>query len=81
MTKHTPATPLKIAGEVQMKKIQHDMTVLRRTNERLIEDRRKLVEALRRYVAAERRKLARLRATDKEVDADYALLRSLGEDV
>ena len=43
MTKH----PLKIVGEVQMKKIQHDMTVLRRTNERLLSDRAKLVSLLR----------------------------------
>ena len=28
--------PLKIAGEVQMKKVQHDMTMLRRRNERML---------------------------------------------
>jgi len=48
-----PATALKIAGEVQMKKIQHDMTILRRTNERLLAERAELIEALRNCVRAQ----------------------------
>ena len=83
MTKHAPATPLRIVGEVQMKKIQHDMTVLRRTNERLmsdlvklVEDRSKLVEALHWSLAI---------ATHDQRNSDWGdkvteLLRSLGED-
>jgi len=46
-----PATPLRIAGEVQMKVIQHDMTILCRTNERLLAERAELIEALRKCAA------------------------------
>ena len=70
--KHTPATPLKIAGEVQMKKIQHDMTVLRRTNERLLSDRAKLVAELRWYLTGKGQ-------PDFDGERGRALLRELGE--
>lgn len=72
-TKNQPATPLKIVGEVQMKKIQHDMTVLRRTNERLLAERSKLVEALRRFTVPKKD------THISRVEAAAALLRELGE--
>ena len=76
-----PATPLRIAGEVQMKKIQHDMTVLRRTNERLLSNRAKLVEALRDLIACDDNAPHDDHAGKfgAALDPARALLRSLGE--
>ena len=45
-------TPLKIAGEVQMKALSHDMGILRRENERLKSDRARLIEALQDAISA-----------------------------
>ena len=41
--------PLKVVGEVQMKALSHDMTMLRRTNDRLREQNRELLEALEAF--------------------------------
>jgi hypothetical protein len=73
-----------------MKKIQHDMTVLRRTNERLLSDQMKLVEALRgNYQGqpsyeqwAQERFEGGIRNTREDYDGEMrrALLRELGEE-
>lgn len=75
------ATPLKIAGEVQMKALSHDMGLIRRENERLKTDRARLIEALRKNAQWFKQNRAHYTLGSAEPDQqhDYtvALLREL----